>query len=406
MKACGLDGIGNDFLLMVGQDPRIRFNLLEIFNGFVVHLNPPAIWSCSSLCLIPKVPQPHHWNQTRPIGLLPALSKLWTRLLLKRLTASLPPFSGGQCCGLPGAQIFNACAAVQNIIHKTSEWRVPCIIFKADVEQAFPGTLCSKHCGLSLAAAALMKSSLWQVLLHSELSVPFGDGSFEFQQNRGLRQGAPESPFVFSLIVGVMLRGLAKQWQYKDFPMVLPFVRVLHPIAYMDDLLLLAPNLAQLEDMIQDLQTSLASAGLTINLSKCKVAVNQHTSIHESSVQLCGETVPTVLSGSLMRVLGCMFGWGTEYARTPDAAIAKVTGHYAALADIFRRQSNWDTKLRLLDLVVGGALLWSAPVWRYRKTLVRKLNALHITLAYDWAVILEKHGWSLRFEPAAWPNKP
>ena len=79
-------------------------------------------------------------------------------------------------------------------------------------------------------------------------------------------------------------------------------------------------------------------------------------------------------------ILGCMLGWNCASASTPDAAMTKAAAKYGATRAILRTDAPWDKKLRVLNALVGNALLWSSPIWHYSKHLVRKLNPFHVTM--------------------------
>lgn len=193
-KTCGPDGISNAFLLKACADEQAQARSLPFFNHYTVAKVPPTEWRTSALRLLPKVPLPTTWAHTRPIGLLSSLTRLWTRLLLQRLVAATPPFTGGQCCGMPGHQILDACAAAQFLIHKTAEWRGPCLLFKADIEKAFD---CIRWPALFEVAWDTFRESrphevlaLSAAILRSQLTMDFNGSTFHLPQSRGIRQGA------------------------------------------------------------------------------------------------------------------------------------------------------------------------------------------------------------------------
>ena len=290
------------------------------------------------------------------------------------------PASLGNAAASPGAQILDACAAVQNIIHKTSEWRVPCIIFKAEVEKAFWLPLLGRcvrntvgwawqplpHEVLALAQVLLHNFAQWALgaLWRRQLWIPAEERD---------QTGRYWEPFCLQPHSWrhAPWSGQTVAIQCKDFPMVLPFVRVLHSVAYMDDLLLLAPNLAQLEKMIEDLQTSLASAALTINRSKCKVAVK---SAHFYT-----------------RIFGTTVWWNRAYSITrffdARARVHVWVGHR------IRSYSRCCDCESYRPLCCAGWYFFGH-------------KATGTPNSDFWTVILKKHGWILKFEPVGWPNKP
>ena len=227
--------IGNRSVQAICHDAGVRLHLLSIFNQAV--LQPPTSWHGSLLTLShapsqnrptpPVVPDPPNWP---PSHLLQTLYRY----------APCPPcfpYSTLQWRPVlwPGAQLLDACAAVQHTIHKTSEWRAPCIIFNADIEKAFDNlkwdALFEVLWDKLSASCPYETLALTSLLLNSRISVPFGPDY----------QNLPREPTPFQ-----PCHRHHALWSSH-------FVHTLYTIATMDDLLLLAPDLPTLEVMIQDL---------------------------------------------------------------------------------------------------------------------------------------------------------
>jgi len=178
----------------------------------------------------------------------------------------------------------------------------------------------------------------------------------------------------------------------------------------MEDLFLLAPDAHTLESMVEQLQQRLAHAGLLINLSKCTVLANPYTDVIEPTISISHTHVPVHLPGTSTRILRCMLGWSCPYIRTPDAAMTKAASKYGALRGILRADAPWNKKLRVLNALVGNALLWSSPVWHYSKHFGSQAERL--SCYYAWFVessnlggMLVSRGSILRFAHDNLPNK-
>jgi hypothetical protein len=85
--------------------------------------------------------------------------------------------------------------------------------------------------------------------------------------NRGLPQGAPESPMIFTLLIEMVLSELAGTWRANGWGFALDLLYV-GSIAYADDILLVAHNPAHLQLMAADLARELRAVGLGIGAAK------------------------------------------------------------------------------------------------------------------------------------------
>ena len=97
--------------------------------------------------------------------------------------------------------------------------------------------------------------------------VPTLWGQTSFQDRVGVKQGAVESPAVFSWLIGLIIcivkAKLANEPSWaKD--------SALRNVAYMDDILMWSGATSQLQRELEALQDRLAFWGLRLNVKKCQ----------------------------------------------------------------------------------------------------------------------------------------
>ena len=84
--------------------------------------------------------------------------------------------------------------------------------------------------------------------------------SDEIRMDRGLPQGAPESPLIFTMIIDMVICGLEQSWVEKGYGFSIDGFR-LTAVCYADDILLAAGNRAHLEAMIEDVFENSSRSG-------------------------------------------------------------------------------------------------------------------------------------------------
>ena len=83
-KSVGVDGTSVEMLIGVVETPGGEAHLLEYFNRVLATQEIPDKWNEPLLIMLPKVSQPTHPKQLRPVAMSSAVGKLFARLLLNR----------------------------------------------------------------------------------------------------------------------------------------------------------------------------------------------------------------------------------------------------------------------------------------------------------------------------------
>ena len=101
-------------------------------------------------------------------------------------------------------------------------------------------------------------------------TIKLGLGSTETRTiglDRGVPQGAPESPLLFISVTDMALSELYGDWKERGFGYNIDGVW-LPIVAYADDVLVLAESEADLQTMLAEVSAALREVGLDINMSK------------------------------------------------------------------------------------------------------------------------------------------
>ncbi|GJS60016.1 putative RNA-directed DNA polymerase, eukaryota, reverse transcriptase zinc-binding domain protein [Tanacetum coccineum] len=174
------------------------------------------------IALIPKVSTPHRINDYRPISCCNVIYKCISKILTNRIIEGIKEIvSDNQSAFVPGRRISDNILLTQELMHNYHRNRgPPRCAFKVDIQKAydtvdwnFLETILKRfgfHTVMIKWIMTCVSSSSYSICVN-------GDVHGFFKGKRGLRQGDPLSPYLFTLVMEVLTLILRRQVRNSDF---------------------------------------------------------------------------------------------------------------------------------------------------------------------------------------------
>ena len=386
-KAAGPDGIVHEALFFLMQNDLWAHRILYILNDAMYRGTLPELLEKGVTILLPKTPTPATWSDTRPITISSSMLKWLAQLLLRRTQHLLAPLCKLQWCA-KNRQSVEMLLAIRKIARMARDWGGPFIIVKLDVKKAFDtasqcsmGDLIADHIG---AQGHPWEARVWLSLLHAKgMDVQFGGTNVYITQTNGVRQGGPDSPVVFSALIGDTLLKTAQRVTADPRgpdPRLPPPPH--HTAGYMDDVYVWGESPQHVQEILTVLESILAEHGLFINhLKTCAIAnKGQHT------LRIAGHAVETQGPHHPIMVLGSpvSFAGGPAFL-TAELATRTRKAFYGNKKTLCAK-TKLESRIKAHNIIVREAALWEAPTWPIHDSLLRAANTAqlqHIRIMMD-----------------------
>jgi len=323
-KAPGSDCIPNNILKIAS--PFIYKPLCSIFNTIIDTKNFPTQWKLADICVIPKS-KPISIDKLRPISLLPTISKVFERLLLKQLQPMIFPYIRKDQHGFMPKSSTTTCLlqlhnTITTLLDKPSLAAVTIISF--DLRRAFdsiPHDLLIQKLSyiLPFSTCQLLQDYLLnrsqQVKIDSCRSPPLPILS-------GVPQGSILSPILFNLFIND-LSFPSNSYLYK----------------YADDTTLVLPHFINstsgdedISNMINVMKQWCTTNSLTLNTSKTQVMTIQKSRIFSTSFT----------STPHMKILGVTFSKNLKWDDHISHLAKKASKNIYLIRSLKRQLSQHD----------------------------------------------------------------
>ena len=356
-KAPGADGVTAE---MLKADVNVTAPILtEIFKQIWEEDQIPEAWKTGLIFKLPKKGDLGDCNNWRGITLLSLTSKIFSRIVLSRLTSALEKDLRPQQAGFrPGRSCSDHIFTLRQILEQSKEWNTPLYINFIDLEKAFDSIhreslwKILRHYGvpakLVQVIAMLYSDFKSQVICDSELTEAFNVST-------GVKQGCILSPFLFILAMDwIMKNSTDGERRGIKWTMTMTATTTLEDLDFADDIALLSHRHQDMQEKTDAMATTAGNLGLKVSTKKTK-GMRMNARVQEN-IKLNGDEIEEVDDFTYL---------GSKMSNTGDgeveirARLAKASQAFASLRSTWKaRNIRLKTKLRIFKSNVISTLLY------------------------------------------------
>ena len=281
-KTSGPSGISNEYLLSLWRCNEGRCMLVDFLNGLLCSDELPRELHRAQVVLIPKLACISKPGDYRPTYLIESLHKVFSWLLVNRLSSSWETPSM-QMAGVRGRQVCDALLSAQYRVLRDSKEQQYDLYLSCDVQSAFDSLnhetiahFLLRHCPCHQGREALQ---MLRLLVSPELCFYWRGHCWQTEQSSGVQQGGSHSAAIFAYILGLACQQLETTWMSEGETTR----HTTFSLLFMDDLLISFGGWSQALRLTKRLQQTLAELGLQLNPKK--TCLMSHPSVLELGQQ-------------------------------------------------------------------------------------------------------------------------
>ena len=283
---------------LIWKDPIFHDLLLRICTHTSLHCNPPSAWRKTGITPLPKKGDLTLLSNYRGISLSAIASKIYNKLLLRRVAPEVDPLLRENQNGFrKGRSTISQILSLRRIIEEMRKHNKELTLFFVDFRNAFDSI--SRQAifdifplyGIPEPIVEAIKS----LYTNTDATVITPDGETEFFEiTAGVLQGDTLAPFFFIIVLDYILRLSLDNLNDRGVQ-IQPRGRRRHPaqqltdLDFADDLALITELVEDAEALLQSLERAAARIGLYCNESKTEY-INTTDSSHNLK-SLSGGTI-------------------------------------------------------------------------------------------------------------------
>lgn len=362
-KAPGADLITNE--LLKTTLPVIAPKLTDIFNEILNTENIPDDWTKSTIILLHKKGDKGDIGNYRPISLMSNIYKVFSKIILSRITNTLEENQPKEQAGFRRHfSTIDHIHALRQILQKFKEYNKTYYLGFIDFNKAFD-TLEHSFIWNALEAQGVETKYiriLKNIYTKSTARVKLESTGDEFPIKRGVRQGDPISPKLFSAVLEMIFRNL--KWTKG---LNINGENLSH-LRFADDIILFSDCPKTLESMLQQLSNESIKAGLSMNLTKTKImsnSTNIEIKIKDEVIEYVQEYI---YLGQLISQEDCM-------QKEIERRIANTWKRFWSLSEVMKNKDMpIKQKRKVFNMCILPCLLYGCQTWALTEELSNKLK--------------------------------
>lgn len=363
-KSPGPDGICNE-ALKIGA-PVLTPHFTQLFNLILEEEKVPKQWCTSDIILLFKKGNSLDIGNYRPISLLASTYKLFSSIILKRISDDIDRQQPKEQAGFrSGFSTVDHIHTLEQIIEKYREYNRPLYVAFIDYSKAFDSI---SHCSIW---NALLQSNihckyiniLKYIYTNSTSRVKLETRGDDINLERGIRQGDPLSPKLFIVVLEYIFQQL--DWKKKG---VYINGQYLNHLRFADDIVIIAETAKDLEEMMRSLDDESSKTGLEMNVNKTKILTNHRQR-------------PLVINGNNIEYVSEYIYLGKQTSFKTSSNQEEVTRRinatwkkYWALREILKGNYSLHMKRTIFNTCLLPCLLYGCQTWTYTNKIKQQIK--------------------------------
>jgi endonuclease/exonuclease/phosphatase family metal-dependent hydrolase len=364
-KAPGPDGVVTEILQQGGSV--LWKKLAALFSKCLTTKTVPEEWNNGFIILLHKKGDIKDINNYRPISLLSHTGKLFSKIVLRRIEATLDISQPREQAGFrKGYSTTDHLQVITQVIEKTNEYEIPLCLGFVDYEKAFDSV---EHIEIMKAINSQGVNMEYVKLLTNiynkgQASIKLDTESEKFPLQRGVRQGDIISPKLFNAGLEEVFKRL--DWENNGLRINGEY---LSHLRFADDIVLISRNPRELQSMISELNDESSKLGMKMNMKKTKAMFNRFTD--RTQIHVNGTTIETVDSYIYLGQLVTMQNdKSEEIKRRTVAAWMAFNKH----RDIMKSKIPMCLKRKVYNQCVLATMIYGSQTWATTKKMQEKLR--------------------------------
>ena len=270
-KAEGMDNVTNAMLKNTG--PAAREKLLEMYNNIMISGQTPDSWKEGDIALILKKPPNTNINNYRPITLISCVSKLWTKIMAKRISKSIEveDIIGPEQNGFrPNRSCSDNTFILNTLLELNKSRKKLSYLLFVDLKEAYDrvdrNILFAKLKQLNFPERFITLLTSYYFQDNVSTSSTGARSKTQYQQ-RGLRQGCNLSSVLFIIYVSE----LARRIRSSGHGVRLDSGEIIGILLFADDIILIADNTASINALRAILEGWCSDFKMSVSIGKTNI---------------------------------------------------------------------------------------------------------------------------------------